>query len=74
MWSLKENQIMSRIRYSIVEKVYGRAKVNFCLLCLAEKPYLIEHVNGNQLLNKRNEFISECRHQVKLLLKRFKRK
>ena len=69
MLSLKEDQIMKRIRWSVVEKVYGRAKINFCLLCLAEKVHLIEHFNGNRLLNKRKEFISGCRHQVKLLLK-----
>ena len=74
MWSLKEEQIMSRIRWSIVEKVYGQTKINFCPLCLAEKVHLIEHFNDNRLLNKRNEFICECRHQVKLLLKGFNRK
>ena len=70
IWSLKEYQ-MSRSRWSIVEKVYGRTKINFCTLCLAEKLYLIEHFNDNRLLNKRNEFISGCGHQVKLLLKSF---
>ena len=74
MWSLKEYQVMSRIRRSVVEKVYGKTKINFCPLCLAEKVYLIEHFNDNRLFNKRNEFISGCRHQVKLSLKSFKRK
>ena len=69
IWSLKENQITFRIRWSIVEKVYGRTKINFCPLSLAEKLHLIEHFNANPLLNKTNEFISGCRHQVKLLLK-----
>ena len=72
MWSLKEDQITSRIRRWIVEKVYGWKKPNFCSLCLAEKLHLIEHFNDNWLLNKRNEFISGCRHQSKLLLKSFK--
>ena len=49
-------------------------KINYCPLCLAEKLHLIEHLNDNRLLNKRNEFITGCRHQVKLLLKSFKRK
>ena len=64
IWSLKEDQITSTIRWSIVEKVYHRTKINFCPLCLAEKLNLIEHFNENRLLNKRNEFISGCRHQV----------
>ena len=68
IWSLTEDQMMSRIRWSIVEKVYGRTKINFCPLCLAEK-----YFNDNRLFSKRNEFISGYR-QVKLLLESFKRK
>ena len=60
IWLLKEDRIASRIRWSIVEKVYGSTKINFCPLCLAEKLHLLEHFNGNRLLNKRNEFISGC--------------
>ena len=65
---------MSRIRQSAVEKVYGRAKINFCPLSLAQKLHLIEYFNDNRLLNKRNEFISRCTHQVKLLVESVKRK
>ena len=72
IWSLKEDQIASRNRWSVIEKVYGRTKTNFCPLCLAEKLHLIKHINDNRSLNKRNEFIGKCRHQVKLLLKSFK--
>ena len=46
IWLLKENQITSTIRWSIVEKVYGRTKINFCPLYLAEK---LEHINDNRL-------------------------
>ena len=52
----------------------GRAKINFCPLRLAEKLHHIELFNENRLLNKKNKFISGFRHQVKLLLKSFKRK
>ena len=73
LWSLKEDQIMSRIRWAVIEKAYGRTKINFCPLCLAEEVHLVEHFNDNPLLNKTNELISGCRHQVKLMLERFKR-
>ena len=43
IWSLKDEQIMSRIKSSIVEKVYNITKINFCSLWLGEKVYLIEH-------------------------------
>ena len=68
---LKEDQITSRTRWSTVEKVYVRTKINYCPLCLTEK-LSIEHFNDNQLLNKRNKFISGCRYQDKLLQKSFK--
>ena len=67
--SLKEDQTMSIARQTIAEKVYGRTNINFCPLCLPEKGHLIEHFNDNGLLNRRNEFISGCRHQAKLLRK-----
>ena len=69
-----EEQIISKIRWPMVEKVYCQTNINFCPLCIAERVHLTEHFNGNQLINKRNEFISGCRHQVKLLMKIFKRK
>ena len=65
---------MSRIRWSIVKKVYGNARINFCSLCSSEIVHLIEHFNDNRVLSKRNELISGCRHQVQLLLKSFNRK
>ena len=73
IWLLKEDQIMSRIRWSINE-IYGRTKINFSPICLAENLHYIEHFNGNRLLNKRNEFISGCRYEVKFLLKGSERK
>ena len=49
MWSLKEERIMSRISWSIVEKLYGKTKIIFCLLFLAEKVAVVEHFNDNRL-------------------------
>ena len=40
---------MSRMRRPIVEKVYGKTKINFFPLCLAEKVHLIEHFNDKRL-------------------------
>ena len=74
MWSLKEEKILSRIRWSVAKKVYSNAKIDFCPLCSAEKVSLIEHFDDNQILNKRNEFISACRHQVQSLPKSFRNK
>ena len=38
-------------------------------LCLTEKLWLLKHVNDVNLLNKKSEFISKCRHENKLLIK-----
>ena len=38
-----------------------------CALCLAEKLSILEH-EGNNLLNKRSEIISKCRHRNKHML------
>ena len=68
MWLLKEDQILSIIRWPIVEKVYRVTKITFCPPCLPEKLHLIEYFIDNQVLNKRKEFISGYRHHIKFLL------
>lgn len=74
MQQLKEDQIIFRIKQSIVEKVSGRTKPKFCPLFLAVKIHFIKDFNDNQLLNKRNGFIVGRRDPVKLWLQSFKRK
>ena len=48
--------------YSIVEKIYSNTKINYCNLCLLEKLYIIDFTDDSRLLNKKNEFISGCKH------------
>ena len=40
-----------------------------CRLCLTENLWLLKHFDNVNLLNKRSEFISKCRHENKLLTK-----
>ena len=40
----------------------------YCGLCITEKFYILKNLENKSLLNTRNEFISKCRHQNKLLL------
>ena len=58
---------------SIVVKVKGSTKFNYCPLCLTEKYPLKEYFKHIRLLNKKSEFINACRHQSKLILKTLKR-
>ena len=68
IWSLEDAKIPYSIKWSKVERVYVKAKIDRCPLFLAEKLHLIEYFNDIRLLNKRSEFINHCRHQNKLLL------
>ena len=61
------------IKWSIVEKIYGKTKIVRCPLCLAEKLHLKEYFDDIRLLNKISEFVNYCRHQNKLLLKSLNR-
>ena len=40
-----------------------------CRLCLTEKLQLLKHFNDVNLLNKKSEFVSKCRHKNKLIIK-----
>ena len=46
-----------------------RPRGGVCRLCLTEKLWLLKHFNDVNLLNKKSEFISKCRHENKLLIK-----
>ena len=62
IWDLKETGINPIVKQSIVEKIYCNTKINYCKLRLPEKLYLIDFIDDDHLLNKRNEFISSCNH------------
>ena len=72
IWDLKDREINPIVKCSIVEKIYSNTKINYCKLWLLKKLYIIDFIDDNRLLNKRNEFISGCKHQNKLLLKNIK--
>ena len=67
IWDLKDRAINPRVNWSIAEKIYSNTKLNYCKLFLLKKLYIIDFIE-NRLLNKRNEFISGCKHHNKLLL------
>ena len=73
IWPLKVAGTPCTINWSIVAKIKGSTKVNYCPLCLTETYHLIEYFNDTRFLNKKSEFINACRHQSILLLKNLKR-
>ena len=74
IWSLKDKGCNN---YSIKWSIHSHAKPyvpgsRHCDLCLSEKLIIINYNGKSQLLNKRNEIISKCRHQNKYLLSNYK--
>ena len=61
------------LKWSIVRTVPGYSNISKrCLLCLYEKFEILHYSNPENLLNKRSELVSNCRHVNKFLLKNYK--
>ena len=69
MWKLKDEKIRTNIKWNIMSIVNGTPKGGVCKLCSTEKFWLLKHCNDKNLLNKKSEFISKCRHENKLPMK-----
>ena len=64
---------MPSLKWSIVKSIPGYSNISKrCLLCLHEKYEIINYPNQEELLNKRSELISKCRHSNKYLLSNYK--
>ena len=74
VWMLKDSGKNPKVEYKCLKKVFGRARLNFCTLCLTEKLFIMDFEPDELLVNKREELISKCRHQNKFLLSNFGRK
>ena len=69
IWQLKKRNINYTIKWKILKKSAGYNPISKkCNLCLSEKLEICSFVNKKNLINKRNELISKCRHENKFLL------
>ena len=70
IWQLKDNNINFNIKWSIIARAqpYNNSSKR-CDLCSTEKLYIIKHSNNN-ILNKRSEMVSKCRHENKFYLQK----
>ena len=69
IWELKDNNTEFYLEWSIAAYVSPyRCGTRRCDLCLTEK-YIIARAEQKNLLNKRAELISKCRHRNKYILK-----
>lgn len=68
IWNLKDNNINFAIKWSIATKATPyKCGTRHCNLCLSEKVCILKS-DSKELLNKRNELISKCRHRNKYLI------
>lgn len=68
IWDLKNNQVSYDIDWRLIDRSSTYDGTNRrCSLCLLEKFYIL---NGENLLNKRTELISKCRHRNKYAIKK----
>ena len=69
VWNAKDAGETPLIEWSIVKRVPPyQCGSKICQLCLAEKMSILQADKKN-LLNKRSELVSKCRHINKFLLK-----
>ena len=71
-WKLDDNGAVPTIKFSVAKSIKGDTFINNCNLCLFEKAFIIRKLDDVNMLNKRPEFISKCRHINKRLLNRVK--
>ena len=72
IWKLKNTNTPYNITWSIAAYASAyRIGTRKCDLCITEK-YIIARAEQKNLLNKRTEIISKCRHRNKYLLKNIK--
>ena len=68
IWDLKENDAMPIVKWSFIKTIKGKLNSNNCSLCLIEKFNIINLLDDKNLLNKKSEFISKCRHVNKFMI------
>ena len=73
-WQLKRDNISFSVKWLIITKVYGSPNPLLCKLLLTEKLWIINFMNDGNMLNKRSELLSRCRHLKKHLLRNVKEK
>ena len=73
-WETKEKEKIDPIlRWSILKSVPAYNNITKrCLLCLHEKFEIISYKNPEELLNRKSELISKCRHSNKFQLSNYK--
>ena len=65
--------ITPNLEWYIIKSVSGYSNISKrCMLCLHEKYEILNYPDQEELLNKRSELVSKCRHINKFLLSNYK--
>ena len=74
VWEAKMKlKIMPSLKWYIIKSLPAYSSISKkCQLCLQKKFEILDYPNPTQLLNKRSEFISKCRHINTFLLSNYK--
>ena len=68
-----EQNETQNLNWEIVRSVPAYSNITKrCMLSLYEKLLIATYPNLEELLNKRSELVSKCRHENKFLMKNFK--
>ena len=72
VWNLQSNNVTPTSTWSILRTVPAYTNITKrCLLCLHEKLAIVTYGKIEELLNKRSELISKCRHENKYILSNY---
>lgn len=76
VWKIKDkHKRMPSLKWSIIKSIPSYSNTTKkCPLCLHEKFHIINYPDEDELLNKKSELISKCRHENKFLLANYKSK
>ena len=71
VWRIKNKGFVPKIKWKIVKQIPAyNPEMKKCLLCLGEKVEILERESVN-LLNKKSELVSKCRHKNKFMLNKY---
>ena len=67
--TFKKQKIIPKLSWSILKTAPAYNNISKkCPLCMQEKFEIITYKNPDELLNKKSELISTCRHKRKFML------
>ena len=74
IWEMKDkHNATPNLMWCTVKSVPGCSNISRrCMMCLHEKHEILNYPHQEELLNKRSELVSKCRHVNKFLLSNYK--